>query len=369
LVALVDHASDETLRAAARTLLDKVLLSLACNSWRGVHGAAHGRSYTPTLRAACLEETAPIMWWAWGMGALNEAVLPATALATSASYAVREVVRAIATDADADWTGTQHYEGAYAFERDLLRRDYASHMVIRRGRGGMIASVQDYRYGLPGLQEHVWGVTLPGQLQVWAAAPAAYNHGSHTRPSGWVGNLVLPRVRQHDRTVIARYAAASLETLPAVQLWFPVDRMDEWTESDEWLVGRSGAGLVAVAAEGGFEPDRTGDEAWQRWVPRAGRTLVAVHADDSVGGLEEFIDALPRLSWIGSLGVRVVGEVALQLDWDGPFLVDDVPAGVVDGVPSRPAHVANPACTAATASDVLTVRWGGHELRIDPKAV
>ncbi|MGN6722163.1 MAG: hypothetical protein ACTHJM_06085, partial [Marmoricola sp.] len=47
LVALVDHASDETLRAAARTLLDKVLLSLACNSWRGVHGAAHGRSYTP----------------------------------------------------------------------------------------------------------------------------------------------------------------------------------------------------------------------------------------------------------------------------------------------------------------------------------
>jgi hypothetical protein len=362
LVALVDHANDETLRAAARTLLDKVLLSLACNSWRGVHGAAHGRSYTPTLRAACLEETAPIMWWAWGMGAFNEAVLPATALATS-TYQVPEVVRAIATDADADWTGTQHYEGAYAFERDLLRRDYASDMVIRRGRGGMVASVQDYRYGLPGLQEHVWGVTLPGQVQVWAAAPAAYNHGSHTRPSGWVGNLVLPRVRQHDRTVLALYAEALLPTLPAVQLWFPVDRMDEWTQSGEWLVGRKGAGLVAVAAEGGFEPDRAGDEAWQRWVPRAGRTLVAVHGDDSAA-LEAFVDALPVLCWLGSVGVRAEGDVTLQLDWDGPFLVDDQAAAL-----DRPRHLENPACSAATGSEMLVVSFGGHCLTIDPKMV
>lgn len=369
LVALIDHAADETLRSAARTLLDKVLLSLACNSWRGVHGAAHGRSYTPTLRAACLEETAPIMWWAWGMGALNEAVLPATALATSASYVVPDVVRKIATDADVDWTGTQHYEGAYSFERDLLCRDYASDLVIRRGRGGMVASVQDYRYGLPGLQEHVWGVALPGRLQVWAAAPAAYNHGSHTRPSGWVGNLVLPRVRQHDRTVIALYAPASLETLPAVQLWFPVGRMEEWTESGEWLVGRSGAGLVAVAAEGGFQPDRAGDEAWQRWVPRVGRTLVTVHADDSVGGLDAFIDVLPQLSWLGSVGVRAEGDVTLQLDWDGPFLVNDRPVDVVEGVPIRPPHLANPACEAASASEVLKVRWGGYELILDPRSM
>lgn len=360
LVALVDHAADETLRTAARTLLDKVLLSLACNSWRGVHGAAHGRSYTPTLRAACLEETAPIMWWAWGMGALNDAVLPATALATS-SYVLPEVIRAIAADPDADWTGTQHYEGSYAFERDLLRRDYVSDMVIRRGRGGMVASVQDYRYGLPGLQEHVWGVTLPGRLQVWAAAPAAYNHGSHTRPSGWVGNLVLPRVRQHDRTVIALYAAASLEGLPAVQLWFPVDRMDEWTEQGEWVVGRKREGLVAVAAEGGFEPDRTGDEAWQRWAPRIGRALVAVHADDSVGGLEAFMDALPALSWLGPVGVRAEGESALQLAWDGPFLVDGRPVGVARGN-----HLANPACTVDTGSEPLVVRCAGHEHTIDP---
>ena len=364
LVALVDHAADTTVRTAGRALLDKVLLTLATNSWRGVHGAAHGRSYTPTLRAACLEETAPIMWWAWGMGALNEAVLPATALATSPHYAVPDVARAIAQDIDADWTGTQHYEGSYAFERDLLARDYSSDLVIRRGRGGMVASVQDYRYGLPGLQEHVWGVTLPGQIQVWAAAPAAYNHGSHTRPSGWVGNLVLPRVRQHDRTVIALYAEASLPTLPAVQLWFPADRFDEWAEYGDWLIGRRGAGLVAVAAEGGFQPDRIGDEAWQRWLPQIGRSLVAVHGDDSIGSIEDFAESLPELTWRGAVGVRVEGVATLELDWDGPFLVNERAAPI-----TRPPHLANPACTVVLGTDPIVARWSGHELVIDPTTV
>lgn len=363
LVALSDHAADPALRKAAEALLDKVLLSLATNSWRGVHGAAHGRSYTPTLRAARLEETAPIMWWAWGMGALNEAVLPATALATS-TYTVPEVVRAIATDVDADWSGTQHYEGAYAFERDLLTRGYASDMVIRRGRGGMVASVQDYRSGLPGLQEHVWGITLPGQLQVWAAAPAAYNHGSHTRPSGWVGNVVLPRVRQHDRTVIALYAEASAPTLPSVHLWFPADRFDEWAEYGDWLIGRRGAGLVAVAAQRGFDPDPAGDEAWQRWVPRAGRSLVAVHGDDSTGSLEDFAVSLPELTWHRAVGVRVAGSTSLELDWDGPFLVDGRAPAV-----SRPPHLSNPACTVIDGTDPVIARWGGHTLVVDPNTV
>ncbi|GAC1386238.1 MAG: hypothetical protein NVSMB48_24730 [Marmoricola sp.] len=367
LVALLDHAADDTLRRAARALLDKVLLSLACNSWRGVHGAAHGRSYTPTLRAACLEETAPIMWWAWGMGALNEALLPATALATS-SYTVPDVIRAIAIDADVAWTGTQHYEGSYAFERDLLVRDYSLDMVVRRGRGGMVASAQDYRYGLPGLQEHVWGVTLPDQVQVWAVAPAASNHGSHTRPSAWVGNLVLPRVRQHDRTVIALYAEAST-VLPAVHLWFPVARLDEWRHHGDWLVGRKGPGLVAVAAEGGFEPERSGDEAWQRWVPRHGRSLVAIHGEDARGGLEGFAAELPALHWRGHSGVRVEASPTLQLEWEGPFLVDDEPIGLIDGAPARPAHLDNPACTVLDGSDPVVVRWGACELTIDPRTV
>lgn len=370
LVALVDHAADEDLRLRAEALLDKILLTLACNSWRGTHGSAHGRSYTPTLRASCLEETASIMWLYWGMGALNEATLPATALATSTAYVLPQVIRAIASEPDLDWTGTQHYRGEYAMERDLLTRSYASTVVVRRGPGGMVSSVQDYRVGLPGLQEHIWGITLPGSLQVWATNPAAANHGSHTRPSGWVGHRVLPRVRQHDRTVIALHCGDELDE--QVHVWFPAARFDEWQTSGEWLVGRKANGLVAVAAPGGFDPATAGDEAWQSWRPRSAPLLVAVHAHTGeFAGLPEFMASLPGLDWrVADSGVRIIPRISpdLELAWAGPFLVDGKPVDVEAGLPIVPAHLDNPATTVAAATNPIRVTWGGHHLEIDPIA-
>lgn len=370
LVALVDHAADEDLRRRAEALLDKILLTLACNSWRGTHGSAHGRSYTPTLRASCLEETASIMWLFWGMGALNEATLPATALATSTAYVLPQAIRAIASDPDHDWTGTQHYRGDYAMERDLLTRSYASTVVVRRGRGGMVSSVQDYRVGLPGLQEHVWGVTLPGALQVWATNPAAANHGSHTRPSGWVGHRVLPRVRQHDRTVIALHRGDDLAE--RVHLWFPAARLDEWESHGDWLVGRKGDGFVAVATPGGCAPVTTGDEAWQSWVPREAPLLVARHAHaGEFATLTDLVSSLPPLTWLTEdSGVRVgaVDGPSLELTWAGPFLVDGRPVDVEAGSPRTPRHLDNPATTVVAATDAVQVEWAGQHLEIDPVA-
>lgn len=369
LVALVDHAKDVPLRRSAEALLDKILFTLAANSWHGVHGSAHGRSYTPTLRASSLEETAPIMWFAWGMGALNEAALPAAALATSTAYRIPEVVRAVATDADHDWTASQTYEGDYGFERDLLVRPYGSTVLVRRGPGGMVSSVQDYRQGLPGLQEHVWGITLPGQVQVWATNPAAMNHGSHTRPNAWVGHRVLPRVRQHDRTVIALHQRQGDDA--GVQLWFPVGRLDEWRRYAGWLLGRKGAGYVAVGCEGGWEPDRAGDEACQRWVPCGdGTALVAIHSDRRQhADLGSLRDALPALAFSRAHGpaveVRGADGTHLALDWDGPLLFNGVPADVADGVPRRLAHLDNPACRVEPGDELMEVRWGGHTMSLD----
>ena len=369
LVALVDHAQDEGLRRSAEALLDKTLFTLAASSWRGVHGSAHGRSYTPTLRASCLEETAPIMWFAWGMGALNEAALPAAALATSTAYRVPEVVRAVATDVDHDWAGSQTYQGNYGFECDLLVRPYRSTVLVRRGPGGMVSSVQDYRQGLPGLQEHVWGITLPGQVQVWATNPAAMNHGSHTRPSAWVGHRILPRVRQHDRTVIALHQRRGEDA--GVHLWFPVGRLDEWEQYAGWLLGRKGAGYVAVGCEHGWEPDRAGDEAWQRWVPRGvGTALVAIHSDDREHpDLASLRDALPTLTFSRAPGpgveVHHTDGTDLTLDWDGPLLVNGLPPDVSSGVPHRPAHLDNPACRVGPDDQVMQVRWGGYGMSLD----
>jgi hypothetical protein len=48
LVSLIEYSPNKEIRQYSEALLDKLMLSLASNSWRGIHGAAHGRSYTTT---------------------------------------------------------------------------------------------------------------------------------------------------------------------------------------------------------------------------------------------------------------------------------------------------------------------------------
>lgn len=366
LVALVEFARDVEVRRHAEALLDKILLTLAANSWRGVHGAAHGRSYTPTLRSSRFEETAPIMWLLWGTGALNAAVLPATALATAAHYAVPPLVRAIAHDPPQEWYGRQVYRGTYRFEHDLLTRPYGSDLRVWRTPDAMLASVQDYRSGLPGLQEHVWGATLGSEVQVFATCPAASATGSSARPNAWAGQRVLPRARQHRDAVLVLHPAGP------THLWFPQCWMDETLARGPWLAGRVGEGYVAVATDGGFAPVEAGDEAYQAWLPVRpdgdGPAFVATVGRRAVDGdFADFVDALAdpvveagRVLWANRAG----DELALTLD--GPFTVNGVPVDLdAQGRPERPPHLANPACTAAFGDPLLTAEWSGERLVLD----
>ncbi len=377
LVSLVEMDDDDEVRGLAEALLDKVLLTLACNSWRGVHGAAHGRSYTPTLRSSRLEETAPIMWALWGTGALNAAVLPATALTTARAYRVPDLVRAVATDGPPHWEGRQVYRGTYRLHHDLLERPYGSDLRIWRTPDAMLSSVQAYRAGLPGLQEHVWGATLGSEAQVFATFPAADSNSPSARPNAWAGQRVLPRTHQHRDTVLSVHGLP--ERTPSgpaggTRVWFPAAQFDQVVHHGAWLAGRLGEGYVAVAAEGGLVAVRTGDEAEQAWYPRGdGRAYVATvgrTADD--GTFADFVAALeqpsfsadpggaPRVTWTARDG-RL-----LELGWEGPFCVDGRPDGFgPSGRPEDPPHVANPVVQQAFGADRLEAVWAGHRLVLD----
>ena len=368
LVSLVELAEDTEVRGVAEALLDMLLLTLAANSWRGIHGAAHGRSYTPTLRSSRLEETAPIMWALWGTGALNAAVLPATALCLSRRYRLPPLVRAVATEPPARWSGRQVYRGELRFSSDLLSRPYGSDLHVWRTPDAMLSSVQDYRPGLPGLQEHVWGATLGPEAQVFATAPAADTTSSSARPNAWAGQRVLPRVRQHRDAVLVVYPGP----LPT-HLWFPAPLMDEVRTRGPWLAGRVGDGYVAVAAPGGLRPETAGDAAQQAWLPRgvcaAYVATVGRRVED--GSFEAFVAALgdpefadaadgPLVRWAARDG-RV-----LELGWSGPFLVDGAVAGLgTDGRPEEPPLLDNPAVRVPRDARLLEASWAGHRLVLD----
>lgn len=371
LVSLVEFSPSQELCSFAEALLDKLLFSLAANSWRGIHGAAHGRSYTTTLRSSRFEETAPIMWALWGMGALNAAVLPVTTLITAQRYQVPAIIPKIAQALDQSWSGRQVYRGKYRFTSDLLERPYGSDLHIWRTENGMLSSVQDYRAGLPGLQEHIWGATLSSEVQVFSSYPAAFSHGSSVRPNAWAGHLILPRARQFENSLLCIYSI-NPDLLPnKTHLWFPTPWMDEISIKGSWLAGRVGDGYIAVSTQDGFAALKSGDTVGQEWIPQGDGALYVATLGDakSDGPFEKFVAGLEEplyngvdlsLSWISS------SSKSLSLSWKGAFLVDGVSADLDrNGLPSTPDRLRNPATTVSATDKIMRAAFGGETLDID----
>ncbi|WP_211770837.1 hypothetical protein [Kutzneria sp. CA-103260] len=298
LVSIVEFAGEPSLVADARVLLDRILTGLHVTSWRGVNGAAHGRSYVNTVRSSRFEETAPILWLCYGMGALNNAVLPATALATAVKYQLpaapeaRELVRISSA-------------GEYRFEHDLLSRPYHSDIVVYKTSDVMLSTVEDYRAGLPGLQEHVWGATLGSETQVYVTHAPNSSTSSSARPNAWAGNRILPRARQFRDVVLALYRIPPDDPMGYTHAWFPLSTLDSWEQRGVWTIGRRGAGIVALACEGGARIVTTGPDAYQELRPNGpGTAWVCVVGDPA-----------PAEPVFWSDGVTYKG---LSLDWEGP---------------------------------------------------
>lgn len=368
LVSLIEFSPDKEIREYSEALLDKLMFSLASNSWRGIHGAAHGRSYTTTLRSSRFEETAPIMWALWGMGALNLAVLPVTTLITSKKYVLPPMVVKVAHSLNKTWHSRQVYRGKYRFTSDLLERPYASDLHVWRTSDGMLSSVQDYRSGLPGLQEHVWGATLSTEVQVFASYPASFSHATSVRPNSWAGHLVLPRVRQHENVILAIYALNRDLYPDFTHLWFPTPWMDEFVQKGSWLAGRVGNGYIAVATPGGFTSLKSGDTAYQEWHPNGnGALYVSILGDKkSYKDFKNFIRKLNEPIFDEkNLTISWKNKHTYDLNWVGPFLVDGNNEQIENGLPEIAPRLDNPAVALEAQDSILDAEFNGDKLKLD----
>lgn len=368
LVSLIEYSPDKEIRQYSEALLDKLMFSLASNSWRGIHGAAHGRSYTTTLRSSRFEETAPIMWALWGMGALNLAVLPVTTLITSKRYVLPSMIVKVAHSLNKTWHGRQVYRGKYRFTSDLLERPYASDLHVWRTSEGMLSSVQDYRAGLPGLQEHVWGATLSTEVQVFASYPAAFSHATSVRPNAWAGHLVLPRVRQYENVVLAIYALNDDLYPDFTHLWFPTPWMNEFVKKGSWIAGRVGDGYVAVSTPGGFTPLKSGDTAMQEWIPnRDGALYVSILGDKKgYGDFKSFIRTLTEPEFDEkNLSISWKHKKRFDLNWNGPFYINGKSEHLENGLPEIAPRLSNPAVKFAAHEKILDAEFAKEKMIID----
>lgn len=375
LVSLIELGSDDVIRRAATALADQILVSLASNSWRGIHGAAHGRSYVHTLRSSRYEETSPLLRLIAGVGTLNDAVLPVTALALAERYVIPDVVRELARAQPDEWWGRQVYRGELVFERDLLQRPYRSDLRVWRTPDAMLASVQDYRSGLPGLQEHLWGATLGREAQVFVTHPANADTGSSARPNAWAGHRVLGRVHQSREVAVHIQRFTPSDPHAQTHLWLPSAQFEELRQEGDWIFARRGDGYVAIATRGGVTAVRTGDTAYQEWrANQHGAVWIALVGRTATDGpFAEWTRALAsaELVWNpdgddlpGVLFARS-GAPRIEASFDGPFLVDGRPEGFGDdGIEVDP-RFDNPALHLDFGQDEALISWNGAELLLE----
>jgi hypothetical protein len=101
LISLVDFCQDDEIRRKAAMVTDLLLLDMALNSYQGVFGSTHGRSYENTKKWAANEGTSDTQKLLFGMGQYSGFDnMSAAALALSSRYRMPPVIAAIAGDLD-----------------------------------------------------------------------------------------------------------------------------------------------------------------------------------------------------------------------------------------------------------------------------
>lgn len=99
LLGLVDFAADEDLRRRAAMIVDLLLLDMALNSFNGVFGSTHGRSYENSKKWAWQEGVSDTMKLLFGVGAFSIADnMSAACFALSPNYRLPAVIYRIAHD-------------------------------------------------------------------------------------------------------------------------------------------------------------------------------------------------------------------------------------------------------------------------------
>jgi len=144
--------------------------------------------------------------------------------------------------------------------------------------------------------------------------------------------------------------------------------MDEFKEKGSWLIGRVGDAYVAVATSGGFTPKRSGDAAFQEWLPRGNGSLyVALMSDKaSAKSFKAFVASLKEPEFDeNQLRIKFNSKDRYEFTWDGSLTVNGKSDLLQDGLPEAPPRLANPAVHLAGDDAILDAKLGGTKLKID----
>jgi hypothetical protein len=363
LATLTSLADNAEVWEFASLMLDKMYFTMAVNSFKGVFGSTHGRSYTPFIKTGYRECTSGISRLLWGMGIFNDRILGTVSLACS-SYELPSILASIAADQpDALWS-KEHIRGDEEDFRNSGSAGTGVNKVTYKTPDYMLCSAQDWHPGELGYQQHIWQATLSPEVGVFTTHPPCAAEDNSHRPNYWHGNATLPRVAQWKDALIAVYNLPADDWMGFTHAYFPAGSMEAFEIKEHWAFGKVGDGYIAVGAAHPLEFMMRGDNAFRDlrsagtpniWLCQMGRAAL----DGSFADFIEKVLALPvRFEGAQVEWTTLRGE-PIRFGWEGPLTVNGE-IQPLDGF----RHYDNSYCTCEFDAPVMEINHGGETLRL-----
>jgi hypothetical protein len=362
---LADLAEDDQVREFAAIVLDKLLFTMALNSYRGAFGSTHGRTYTPLIKGARLESTAGVGRLMWGMGIFNQHIRATVSLACAQGYELPPIIREIAADRPAELWSRERHAGELEEWCDCASGAWEVNKVTYRTPDYMLCSAQDYQPGQPGYQQHIWQATMGPDAVVFVTHPPCVSEEGSHRPNFWHGNVALPRVAQWKDALIAVHNLPDDDWMGFTHAYFPLYAFDEHALRDGWAFARKGDGYLALCAAQGLELITQGDNAYRELRSYGQRNVWLCHMGRAArdGSFEQFQQAVlaldVRFDELSARCATLRGET-LAFGWEGPLLLNGREEPITGFK-----HYENLYCDAELGAEQMEICFGEQALRLN----
>jgi hypothetical protein len=353
---LVDLAESEAVWDMAAVVMDKIFVTMAINSYRGVFGSTHGRTGTSYVKGGLLEPTSGIARLMWGVGIFNHHIAAPVSLAGMEKYEFPSIIADIAASTP---------EETWSRERHAVKDSRVVNKVAHKTPDGMLCSAQDYYPGVRGRQEHIWQATLGHTATVFVTHPACTSENDARQPNYWAGNAVLPRAAQWKDALIALYQLPKEDWMGFTHAYFPIHAFDEYALHQGWAFARKGNGYLALTASQGFSLTKSGPYALRELRSYGHRNIWLCHMGRAAldGDFSTFQKKILALDVeYGDISVRfnTLRDDVLSFGWQGPFLCNDKEQPL-----SGFEHYENPDVASEYPSRQLEIRYGEAALRLE----
>jgi hypothetical protein len=359
---LIDYASNYSVSELASVMMDKILFSLAVNSYNGSFGTTHGRTSTAGLLSSRLEATSGITRLMWGMGNYNEHLFGTVSLAGMKKYDFPNLIRNIATRSQNGlWDRERH--GRSSDQTGQATDPGKVNKVTYKTNDYILSSAQDYNSFSKGNQEHIWQATLGPDSVVFVNHPACMSQDDAHIPNFWKGNAQLPRVVQWGDVLVSQYNLPDDDWLGFTHAYFPTATFDEYVISGPWAFARKNNGYLALYSKLGLELVGRGQSAFRElraygkeniWICHMGQALL----DGTFENFQEKIKAL-EIQTEGSILIHNLRGDTISVDPDSHLMVNGQ-AQDIKGF----RHYESPYCIADFPADEMIIGFKDQGMKL-----